>query len=31
MGTRFPYGTFVINVTGSLLIGFVLTVLTEMG
>lgn len=29
MGTRFPYGTFVINVTGSFLIGFVLTVLTE--
>jgi fluoride exporter len=29
MGTRFPYGTFVINVTGSLLIGFVMTVLTE--
>jgi fluoride exporter len=29
MGTRFPYGTFIINVTGSFLIGFVMTVLTE--
>lgn len=29
MGIRFPYGTFVINVTGCLLIGFILTVLTE--
>jgi len=29
MGTRFPYGTFLINVTGSFLIGFVMTVLTE--
>jgi fluoride exporter len=29
MGTRFPYGTFLINVTGSFLIGFVMTLLTE--
>jgi fluoride exporter len=29
MGTRFPCGTFLINVTGSFLIGFVMTVLTE--
>lgn len=29
MGTKFPYGTFVINVTGSFCIGFVLTLLTE--
>ena len=29
MGTRFPYGTFVINISGSFLIGFILTVLTE--
>jgi CrcB protein len=29
MGTRFPYGTFVINISGSFLIGFMLTVLTE--
>ena len=28
MGTRFPYGTFVINVTGSFLIGLVLALLT---
>lgn len=28
MGTRFPYGTFVINVTGSFLIGVVFAVLT---
>ena len=27
MGARFPYGTFVINVTGSFLIGMVLAVL----
>ena len=29
MGTRFPYGTFVINCTGSFLIGFIITILTE--
>jgi fluoride exporter len=29
LGTRFPYGTFVINVTGSFLIGMVLTILAE--
>jgi fluoride exporter len=29
MGTRFPYGTFLINVSGSFLVGFVMTVLTE--
>jgi len=29
LGTRFPYGTFVINVTASFLIGFIMTVLAE--
>ena len=29
LGTRFPYGTFVINVTASFLIGFILTLLAE--
>jgi CrcB protein len=29
LGTRFPYGTFVINITASFLIGFLLTVLAE--
>ncbi len=29
MGTRFPYGTFVINISGSFVIGLVMTVLTE--
>lgn len=29
MGTRFPYGTFVINISGSFLIGLMLTLLTE--
>ena len=28
MGTRFPYGTFVVNISGSFLIGLILTVLT---
>jgi len=29
LGTRFPYGTFVINISGCFLIGFVVTMLTE--
>lgn len=29
MGTRFPYGTFVINISGSFVIGFIMTLLTE--
>lgn len=29
MGARFPYGTFFINVSGSFLIGFVMTLLAE--
>ena len=29
MGTRFPYGTFLINCSGSFLIGFIVTVLAE--
>ena len=29
LGTRFPYGTFVINCSGSFLIGFILTLLAE--
>jgi CrcB protein len=29
MGTRFPYGTFVINISGCFLIGFALTVLDD--
>ncbi len=29
MGTRFPYGTFVINISGCFFIGFIVTVLTE--
>jgi CrcB protein len=29
MGARFPYGTFVINLTGSFLIGLVVTLLAE--
>lgn len=28
IGTRFPYGTMIINITGSFLIGFVLALLT---
>lgn len=29
IGTKFPYGTLIINFTGSLLIGFFLTLATE--
>lgn len=29
LGTAWPYGTFIINVTGSLIIGFFLTLVTE--
>jgi CrcB protein len=29
MGTRFPYGTFVINISGCFIIGFALTMLDE--
>jgi len=29
MGTRFPYGTFLINCTASFLIGFIITLLAE--
>ncbi len=29
LGSRFPYGTFVVNISGSFLIGIVLTVLAE--
>lgn len=29
LGTRFPYGTFVINITASFLIGFIMTLLVE--
>jgi CrcB protein len=29
LGTRFPYGTFVINISGCFLIGLIMTVLTE--
>ena len=29
MGARFPYGTFVINVTGSFCIGLIVTLLAE--
>jgi CrcB protein len=29
LGTTFPYGTFIINVTGSVAIGFFLTLVTE--
>jgi CrcB protein len=29
LGTFFPYGTFVINVSGSFMIGFIVTVLAE--
>jgi CrcB protein len=28
-GTRFPYGTFIINISGSFLVGLILTLLTE--
>lgn len=29
LGSRFPYGTFVINITASFLIGFIMTLLAE--
>jgi fluoride exporter len=29
MGTRFPYGTFIINVTASFLVGLILTLLAD--
>jgi fluoride exporter len=29
LGSRFPYGTFVINITASFLIGFIMTILAE--
>jgi CrcB protein len=29
MGARFPYGTFIINVSGSFLIGLIVTLLAE--
>ena len=29
LGTRFPYGTFIVNMTGSFLIGLAVTVLAE--
>lgn len=29
LGTAFPYGTLIINVTGSLFLGWILTVLSE--
>lgn len=29
MGTRMPYGTFVINISGSFAIGLIMTLLTE--
>jgi CrcB protein len=31
MGTRFPYGTFVINISGSFLVGLILTLLEQKG
>lgn len=31
MGTLFPYGTFVVNISGSYLLGMILTILTENG
>jgi fluoride exporter len=29
LGTRFPYGTFIVNITASFLIGFIMTLLAE--
>jgi fluoride exporter len=31
LGTRFPYGTFVINISGSFLVGLILTLLDQKG
>jgi fluoride exporter len=29
MGTRFPYGTFLVNISGCFLVGLIMTILTE--
>jgi len=29
MGTRFPYGTFLINISGSFIVGLIITLLAE--
>jgi CrcB protein len=31
MNSRFPFGTFIVNVSGCLLIGIIMTLLTERG
>lgn len=30
IGTKFPYGTFIINITGCLIIGFFITLISEI-